>query len=102
MISPLVLQMDAIDPAIDRVAALGLAVHSPVVAFIVGEAKATEPFRGVWQELGAAPSAADRPAVPEGGLGLRLRRNAVLPAQEAEHGVAIVKRHPGACVDVTS
>jgi hypothetical protein len=78
----LVLQMDAIDPAIDRVAALGLAVHSPVVAFVGGEAKATEPFRGVRQEHVAASGAADQPAVLEGGLRLRLRRNTALPAQE--------------------
>src|SRR5260221_8106490 len=93
--------MDAIDPAIDCVAALRLEVYSPVVVFVGGGGEAPEPFRGVRQELVAASGAADRAAVLEGGLRLRLRRDAALPAQEAEHGVAIVERHPGTRVHVT-
>src|SRR5437868_12206054 len=42
----LVLQMDAVDPAIDRVAALGGAVHAPIVAWVCGKPKAAEPISG--------------------------------------------------------
>jgi len=43
-----------------------------------------------------------RRAVLEGRLRLRQRRYAALPAQEAEHGVAVVERHPGARMHVTA
>src|SRR5207237_10186965 len=93
-------QMDAVDSAVDLIALLRGAIHAPVVAFVLGEAEAAEPVGCVWQELVAAAGAADRPSVLEGGLRLGLRRDAALPAQEAEHGVAIVERHPGARMDV--
>src|SRR5205085_2464009 len=49
-----------------------------------------------------ASGAADRPAILEGRLRLRQRRYAALPAQETEHRVAVIERHPGARMDVTA
>src|SRR5437016_8400818 len=98
----LILQMDAVDPAVDRVAALGCAVDPPIVARVSGKPKAAEPICAVRQILVGASGAADWPAVLEGRLRLRQRRYAALPAQETEHRVAVVERYPGARMHVTA
>src|ERR1700736_2266379 len=85
----LILQMDAVYPAVDRVAALSGAVDPPVVAGVRCEPPTAEPVCRVWQELVAASCAADRPAVLKGRLRLGQRRYAALPPQEAEHRVAV-------------
>src|SRR5258707_14210275 len=61
-----------------------------------------EPVCRIRQELIAAPCAADWRAVLEGRLRLGQRRYTALPPQEAEHGVAVVERHPGARMHVTA
>src|SRR5258708_36233169 len=98
----LILQMDAVDPAVDRVAALGSAVDAPIVACVRGKPPAAEPVGRVREEFVAAPGAADRRAVLEGGLRLRQRRYAGLPAQETQQRVAVVERHPGTSIDRTA
>src|SRR5947199_6051622 len=98
----LILQVDAVYPAIDRVAALGGTVHTPIVARVGGKPKAPEPIGAVRQKLVAASGAADRPAILEGRLRLRQCRYAALPAQEAEHGVAVIERDPAARMHVTA
>src|SRR5215475_8243658 len=90
----LILQKDTIDAAVDEVLLLGGAIQSPVVAFFRGHAPATEPIGGIGQELVAAPRATDRPAVLEGRLRQRHRRDGALPPQKAKHRMLIVERHP--------
>src|ERR1700686_2631688 len=98
----LILQVDAVYSALDRVVALGSAIDPPIVARVGREPPTAEPIRRVRQEFVAAPCAADRLAVLEGRLRLRHRRYAALPPQKAEHRVAVVERHPGACMHVTA
>src|SRR5260370_17493825 len=92
----------AVAPAGDGLAARGGGADPPAVGGLGGARPAPEPVRGVRQELVAAPGAADRRAVLEGRLRLRQRRYSALPPQEAEHGVAVVERHPGARMHVTA
>ena len=94
----LVLEMDAVDAAVDRIAALGLAVHAPVVAFVVHHAPAPEPVGGVGQQLVAAAGSTDRRAVAVGRLRQRHGRGGALPPDEDVHRVMIVERHPGAAM----
>src|SRR5438067_10181020 len=98
----LILEVDAVYPAVDRAAAVGGAVHPPVVAGVRRKPPTAEPVCRVRQELVAASRAADRPTVLEGRLRLRQRRYAALPPQEAEHRVAVVERHPRARMHVTA
>src|SRR5262245_34165470 len=98
----LILQVDAIDAAVDDVLLLGSAIKSPVVAFIRGQPPATEPVGGVGQQLVAAPGTTDRPAVLEGRLRQRHRRRGALPPQETKHRMLIVERHPSAGVHMAA
>src|SRR5580658_6192615 len=92
----LVLQMDAVDAAVDRVVVLRSAVHAPVVARIRRKPEAAEPIGGVGQKIVAPSHAADWRAVLERRRFLRHRRYAALPPQHAVHGVLVIERHPAA------
>src|SRR5258708_1225908 len=98
----LILEVDAVDPAVDCVAALGSAIHPPVIARVRREPPTAEPVRRVRQKLVAASGAADRPAVLEGRLRLRQRRYAALPPQEADNGGGVVQGPPGTRMHVTA
>src|ERR1700730_5742052 len=97
----LVLQMDALDAAVERVAALAGASHAPVVARFRRKPEAAEPIGGVGQKIVAPPHAADRRAVLECRRSLRHRRQAALPPQHAIHGVLVVERYPAAHLQMT-
>ena len=98
----LVLQVDAVDAAVDGVALLGRAVDPPVVARVRRHPPASQPVRRVGQHLVAAPCAADRRAVLESRLRQRHRRRAAFPPQVAKHRVAVVERHPAARMHVAA
>ena len=98
----LVLQVDAVDAAVDRVVLLGGAIDAPVVARIRRHPPASQPVGRVGQHLAAAAGAADRRAVLEGRLRQRHRRRPAFPPQVAEHRVAVVERHPAARVHVAA
>src|SRR6185503_3387303 len=89
-------QVDAVDAAVDRVAALRRAIHAPVVGLVVGHAPAAHPAGGVGQQLVATAGAADRRAVLVGGLRQAVGGSRALPPEEDVHAVVVVDRHPGA------
>src|SRR6185295_17772191 len=98
----LILEVDALDAAVDGIALLGGAVHAPVVARICRHPPTAEPVGRIRQKLVAAARAADRPTILEGRLRQRHRRGGALPPKEEEHRVGVVERHPGTCMHVTA
>ena len=56
----LVLQMDVVNAAVDRVGALGLAIDAPVVACVGGEPPAAEPIGGVGEKFEIGSRTAER------------------------------------------
>jgi hypothetical protein len=91
--------MDIIDPAVDRVAALGLAINAPVVALVRSRPTAPEPVGGVGQEFEIGPRATQRLETLEERARLRRQGRAMLPPQVMEHCVVVIEWHPGARMD---
>src|SRR5215472_13305937 len=96
----LVLQMDALDSAVDDVVMLSGPVHAPVIACIRCKPPAAEPVGGVGEKIVAPSHAADWRAVLETRRLLGHGRCAARPPQHTVHGVLIVERQPSADLHV--
>src|SRR5262249_11217830 len=90
----LVLQMDAVDSAVNDILMLSSPVHAPVVTCIRCEPPAAEPVGRIGQKIVAASHAANWRAVLEPRRLLSHGRYTALPPQHTVHGVLIIKRDP--------